>query len=148
MFGFIVVRLKSVVVATAPLRMFGKTGAPVCVGDRLMLVCRRLARSDVFPAESSALASARSGTRSKKRPALPRTIVRRESSGDHAKPARGETLFLSVLMVSRNCRSYRRPAFRVSRDVAFHSSCAYMPKFGLVCVTTDGPNVWVKPALL
>ena len=47
----------------------------------------------MFPADSSAFASARSGTRSKKSPALPRTTVRRESNGDHAKPTRGETLF-------------------------------------------------------
>ena len=85
--------------------MFGKTGAPACVGDRLRLICCRFARSVVLPADSSALASARSGTRSKKRPALPRTTVRRDSSGDQAKPTRGETLFVSVLIVSRNCRS-------------------------------------------
>ena len=59
----------------------------------------------MLPADSSALASARSGTRSKNSPALPRTTVLRESNGVHANPTRGETLFVSVLIVSRNCRS-------------------------------------------
>ena len=49
---------------TAPLRMFGNVGAPACVGDRLTLIWRRFARSVVFPADSSAFATARSGTRS------------------------------------------------------------------------------------
>jgi len=56
-------------------------------------------------AESSALATARSGTRSKNNPALPRTTRLRDPDGVHANPARGETLFVSVLMVSRNWRS-------------------------------------------
>ena len=74
----IVVKLTSVTDGTARARMFGNTGAPACVGDRLTLICRRFARSVVLPADSSAFASARSGTRSKKRPALPRTTVRRD----------------------------------------------------------------------
>ena len=45
-------------------RMFGNAGAPACAGDRLTPICRRLARSVVLPADNSALASARSGTRS------------------------------------------------------------------------------------
>ena len=64
MFGFIVVRFVSVTDGIAALRMFGNAGAPACVGERLMLFCCRLARSLVLPADSSALASARSGTRS------------------------------------------------------------------------------------
>jgi hypothetical protein len=36
----IVVRLNSVTDGTAALRMFGKTGAAACVGDRLTLVWR------------------------------------------------------------------------------------------------------------
>ena len=71
----------------------------------------------MLPADSSALASARIGTRSKNSPALPRISVRRESNGDHATPTRGETLLVSVLMVSRNCRSYRSPRFSVIRGV-------------------------------
>src|SRR5579862_941279 len=122
MFGSIVVRLAGVVDATALARMFGNVGAPACVGDRLTLVCRRFARSVVSPAERSAFATARSGTRSKYSPALPRTTVRRESNGDHARPTRGETLFRSVLMVSMNCRSYRTPAFRVTPGTTLHSS--------------------------
>src|SRR5688500_20358762 len=50
------------------------------------------------------------------RPPLARTTVRREPNGDHAIPTRGETLFVSVLIVSRNCRSYRTPAFRVTPE--------------------------------
>ncbi len=64
MSGSIVVRLTSVTVGTTALRMFGKTGAPACVGDRLTPIWRRAEMSVVFPAESSALARARSGTRS------------------------------------------------------------------------------------
>ena len=60
----IVVRFTSVTDGTTPLRMFGNAGAPACVGDRLTPIWRRLARSVVLPADSSALASARSGTRS------------------------------------------------------------------------------------
>ena len=52
-----------------------------------------LRQSVVLPADSSALASARSGTRSKNNPALPRITVRREGVGVHAKPTRGDTLF-------------------------------------------------------
>src|SRR5260221_2744589 len=107
--GFIVVRLGSVTDGTTAARMFGKTGAPACVGDRLMLFWRRLAISLVLLAERNALASARNGTRSKKRPLLPRTTVSREASGEHANPTRGDTLFLSVRIVWRYWRSYRRP---------------------------------------
>ena len=45
-------------------RMFGNTGAPACVGDRLTTYWRSASTSVVLPADSSALASARSGTRS------------------------------------------------------------------------------------
>ena len=45
-------------------RMFGNTGAPVCVGERLTLIWLSGLVVVVLPAESSALASARSGTRS------------------------------------------------------------------------------------
>ena len=45
-------------------RMFGNTGAPVCVGERLTLTWLVLVDVVVLPPESSALASARSGTRS------------------------------------------------------------------------------------
>ena len=38
MFGFMVVRLTRVTVGTTAGRMFGKTGAPDCVGDRLTLI--------------------------------------------------------------------------------------------------------------
>ena len=40
-------------------------GAPACPGDRLMPICRRFPRSVVLPAERRALATARSGTRSR-----------------------------------------------------------------------------------
>ena len=45
-------------------RMFGNTGAPACVGDRLTTYWRSAVTSVVLPADISALASARSGTRS------------------------------------------------------------------------------------
>ena len=48
-----------------------------------------------------ALATARSGTRSKKSPALPRTTRFCDVDGDHANPTRGDTLLVSVLMVSQ-----------------------------------------------
>ena len=64
MSGSMVVRLKSVTEGTTALRMFGNLGAAAWAGDRLMLIWRSCARSVVFPADSSALASARSGTRS------------------------------------------------------------------------------------
>src|ERR1700676_2179108 len=105
MFGFMVVRFESVTDGTAALRMFGNVGAPACPGDRLMLFCCRLARSVVLFADRMAFANARNGTRSKNRPALPRTTVWVEAAGAQAKPARGARLFLSVWMVCRNCRS-------------------------------------------
>ena len=45
-------------------RIFGNTGAPVCVGERLRLTWLLGPVVVVLPPESSALASARSGTRS------------------------------------------------------------------------------------
>ena len=86
--------------------MFGNTGAPACVG-RMPDTCgwRSWVTSVVLPAESSALATARSGTRSKNTPAPPRTTRSCEAVGVQAKPTRGETLLVSVLIVSRNCRS-------------------------------------------
>src|SRR5207253_2625840 len=98
----IVVKFTSAPVGGAAVRMFGNTGAPVCVGDRLTFTCCRLLGSVVFPAESNAFASARRGTRSKNRPALPRTTVRLDAVGIQAKPARGDRLLRSVLMVCRN----------------------------------------------
>src|SRR4029453_5250529 len=92
----IVVRFGRVTDGTGALKMFGNTGAPACAGERLMLIWRKLATSVVFPAERTALATARSGTRSKNNPALPRTTVFVESEGDHATPNRGETLLVSV----------------------------------------------------
>src|SRR5690349_25065727 len=103
--------------------MLRKTGAPTCVGDRLTAYCLSTVGSVVLPADINALASARSGTRSKNNPAPPRTSVRRDSVGDHATPTRGETLFVSVLIVSSHCRSYRTPALSVTSDVTVHSSC-------------------------
>jgi hypothetical protein len=64
MLGSIVVRFVRVTDGATALRMFGNAGALACPGDRLMLTLRRLARSVVFPAEISALAIARNGTRS------------------------------------------------------------------------------------
>src|SRR5688572_14205267 len=92
----IVVRFESVTDGTGPLRMFGKTGAPAWVGDNETPVWRRLSRSVVLPADRSALATARSGTRSKYSPALARTTVRRDSPGDQTTPIRGDRLSLSV----------------------------------------------------
>ena len=94
-------------------------------------------------ADRRAFATARSGTRSKKSPALPRTSVRRDAVGDQAKPTRGDTLFLSVAIVRRYSRSYRSPAFTVRFEPAFHSSWAYTPTLGFVCDTTDAPIVCV-----
>jgi hypothetical protein len=74
------------------------------VGDGRLICCSR-DRSVVLLAERIALASARRGTRSWNRPALPRTTVCRESPGVHANPTRGETLSVSVSIVCRNCRS-------------------------------------------
>src|SRR5258707_11547039 len=99
MFGFIVEKLVSAPEGTAAFRMFGNTGAPAWFGDRLMLFCCSCDRSVVLFADSTAFATARSGTRSKNSPALPRTIVRRPSPGDQASPRRGERLFVSVVMV-------------------------------------------------
>ena len=59
----------------------------------------------LFPADSSALATARNGRRSKNNPPDARTIVRSDPKGDQATPARGETLFVSVAMVSIHCSS-------------------------------------------
>src|SRR5262245_30086279 len=143
-----VVRFGSVTDAMGAARMLGNTGAPDCAGDRLMLTCCRLATSDVLLAERRALASARRGTRSKKSPALPRMTVSRAAVGVHANPARGATLFRSVAIVWRNCRSYRTPAFRVRSPRAFHSSCTNRPTFGFVCAMVETPNVWLKPAVL
>src|SRR5947207_376284 len=106
MLRFMVVKLTSTPRGRAELgRMSGNTGAPVCPGERLTLTWVEAVRAVVFSLDSSALASARKGTRSKNRPKLPRTTVRRESKGDQAKPARGETLLVSVAMVFKNCRS-------------------------------------------
>src|SRR6476469_5624872 len=88
----IVVRLTSVTLGTGAGRMFGNAGAPACAGESETAVCWRFVRSVVLPADSSALATARSGTRSKYSPAPPRTIVLRDP-GAQAKPTRGETLF-------------------------------------------------------
>src|SRR5689334_2806879 len=99
MFGSIVVRLGRVTSGTTALRMLGNAGAPACPGERLTLTRPSCVTSVVFPAESNALATARSGTRSKYSPALPRTIVRRDADGVHAKPTRGDTLFMSVSIV-------------------------------------------------
>src|SRR5262252_8572452 len=123
MFGSIVVRLTRVTPGMALVSVFGNTGAPTWFGDRLMLILASWVRSVVLPADSNAFATARKGTRSKNRPALPRMIVRRDSVGDHANPNRGDTLLVSVLIVWRNWRSYRRPAFSVTFGVTFHSSC-------------------------
>ena len=45
-------------------RMLGNTGAPACVGERLTAYWRSAVTSVVLPADISALASARNGTRS------------------------------------------------------------------------------------
>jgi hypothetical protein len=74
--------------------------------------------------------------------------ARRESTGDHATPTRGETLLVSVVIVSMNCRSYCSPRFSVIREVSFHSSCRCTPRFGFVCETSLAPNVCVKPAVV
>ena len=66
---------------------------------------RRLRGSVELSADRIALAAARSGTRSKNNPALPRMTRSWSEDGDHATPTRGETLFVSVEMGSRNCRS-------------------------------------------
>jgi hypothetical protein len=101
----IVVSLTRAVEGNTESRMLGNAGAPDCVGASAIAVCCSWLRSVVFRADINALASARSGTRSKKIPAPPRTIGFRESNGDQAKPRRGEKLFVSVEIVSRNCRS-------------------------------------------
>ena len=59
----------------------------------------------MLPADRMALATARSGTRSKNRPALPRTTKSCDADGDQANPTRGDTLLVSVSIGSRNCRS-------------------------------------------
>ncbi len=102
MFRSSVVKFTSAPVGSAALRVLGNEGAPACVGDKLTFTCWRAIKSVVFPADSSAFASARSGTRSKNAPALPRTTVRRDSVGVQAKPARGDRLLRSVLIVWRN----------------------------------------------
>src|SRR6476620_12667226 len=81
-------------------------------------------------------------------PAPARTTVCCSAFGVQAKPTRGDTLLVSVLMVRRNCKSYRTPAFSVKLDVIFHSSCAYMPTLGFLCAITIVPKVCVYPALL
>src|SRR4029453_11248608 len=99
----IVVKSTRVVVRSRAGRILGNTGAPACVGMMLeTLGWCRFARSVVLPADRMAFATARSGTRSKKSPALPRTTRSCEFAGDHANPTRGDTLLVSVLTVSRN----------------------------------------------
>ncbi len=101
----IVVRFTSVTSGTGAPRIAGNAGALDWVGERLMFVWRRALMSSVLPADNSALATARSGMRSKNSPAPPRTTVRWVDAGDQAKPKRGDTLFVSVAMVSSICTS-------------------------------------------
>ena len=61
--------------------------------------------SVVFPADSSALASDRNGTRSTYRPALPRSTSDAARPGVQANPTRGDRLLASVSIVSSHCRS-------------------------------------------
>ena len=63
MFGFMVVKFTRPAGGVA-VRMFGKTGAPAWVGERLMLNWLVLVMAVVLPLESRALARARSGMRS------------------------------------------------------------------------------------
>src|SRR4030095_14860086 len=91
-----VVKSTSVVVSRRAGRMLGNVGAPACVGMMPdTLGCCSLSRSVLFRADGMVLATARSGTRSKYRPALPRITRSWEADGDHTKPMRGDTLLVS-----------------------------------------------------
>jgi hypothetical protein len=64
MCGLIVVRAGRVTEGTTDARIAGNTGASAWPGERPMPICCRLARFVVLFADSSAFASAHSGTRS------------------------------------------------------------------------------------
>ena len=58
--------------------------------------------------------------------------------GDHAKPTRGETLFLSVLIVCSNSRSYRTPAFNVNDGADLPLVLRIKAQFGIVLLDRRG----------
>ena len=81
-----VVRLASVTDGIAAVKISGKTGAPAWVGDRLMLFWRRLAISEVLPADKERVGEgAQAGCDRKRDPCCRRTTVRLDTPGDHAK---------------------------------------------------------------
>ena len=84
----------------------GNTGAPACVGRQADADLAQAARGRSCCRPTAARWPPRAAARGRRTVRRCRARrVRRDSNGDQAKPRRGETLFVSVSIVSRNCRS-------------------------------------------
>ena len=142
------VRLTSVTDGTGAVRMFGKTGAPAWVGDRLMLIWRSLLevgrvsrrqqrvreRAKRHAVEEQPGAAAHHGApRFERRPG--------ESQARRHVVRVGVDRFEELQVVAQA---------HVERQIraGFPLVLRVNPTFGLVCDTTVSPKVCVKPELL